>query len=136
MAGWRSVLGEAGAPAPEPLFGDWSPELGYELGRRLAADREVTAIFVANDQMALGVLRALHEAGRPVPQDVSVVGFDGIPEGGFFMPPLTTVWQDFMAMGSRSFEVLLGEMEGEPGDGRREVIEPELIVRASTASPR
>jgi DNA-binding LacI/PurR family transcriptional regulator len=135
LAGWRSAREQAGRPAPEPLAGDWSPEVGYELGGQLAPDRELTAIFVANDQMALGVLRALQEEGRRVPEDVSVVGFDGIPEGGFFMPPLTTVWQDFTAMGSRGFEVLLAEMEGEPGEAHHEVIQPELIVRASTARP-
>ena len=65
--GWRSALEAAGAEVPEPLVGDWSPRAGYELGRALSADPAVTAVFVANDQMALGVLRATHEAGRAVP---------------------------------------------------------------------
>ena len=68
------------------LAGDWSPRSGYELGRRLAADPDVTAVFVANDQMALGLLRALHERGRQIPGDVSVVGFDDIPEAQYFTP--------------------------------------------------
>ena len=87
---------------PEPLVGDWSPRAGYELGRALSADPAVTAVFVANDQMALGVLRATHEAGRAVPGDLSVVGFDDIPEAAYFLPPLTTVRQDFIEMGRRS----------------------------------
>ena len=71
---------KAGAELPEPLVGDWSPRAGYELGRRLSGEPAVTAVFVANDQMALGLLRAMHEAGREVPGELSVVGFDDIPE--------------------------------------------------------
>ena len=67
----------------------------------------MTAVFVANDQMALGLLRALHEAGRSVPGDVSVVGFDDIPEAAYFTPPLTTVRQDFIELGRQSFHLLL-----------------------------
>ena len=96
----------------------------------------MTAIFVANDQMALGLLRALHEAGREVPGDVSVVGFDDIPEAAYFTPPLTTVRQDFNEMGRRSLRLLLETME--PSGTRLPHLEvtPELIVRSSTASPR
>ena len=76
IAGWRSTLEAAGAPVPPVLVGDWGSKSGYELGRRLAADPEVTAVFAGNDPMALGLLRALHEAGRTPPSAVSVVGFD------------------------------------------------------------
>ncbi len=102
IEGWRATLEAAGIEAPPPLAGDWSARAGYDLGRRLTADPSVTAIFAANDQMALGVLRALHEAGRQIPAEVSVVGFDDIPEAPYFMPPLTTVRQDFIEVGSRS----------------------------------
>ena len=133
FAGWRDTLLAAGADIPLPMIGDWSADAGYELGCRLATRTEVTAIFVANDQMALGVLRAMFEAGRRVPDDVSVVGFDGIPHGEFFSPPLTTVRQNFNEMGRRSLELLLSEIEV-GGDGRvHETIPTELIVRASTA---
>lgn len=132
FAGWLDTLVAAGVDIPLPMVGDWSAEAGYECGCRLAARREVTAIFAANDQMALGVLRALSEAGRCVPRDVSVVGFDGIPQGEFFNPPLTTVRQNFAEMGRRGLE-LLSEIEA----GRRawisETIPAELVVRASTA---
>src|SRR5690606_1270716 len=81
---WRAALESAGAPVPEILPGDWSPRSGYEAGHQLAerraAGEKVTAVFVANDQMALGVLRAFQEQGIRVPHDVSVVGFDDIPE--------------------------------------------------------
>ncbi len=75
----------------------------------------MTAVFVANDQMALGLLRAMHEAGRAVPGELSVVGFDDIPEASYFLPPLTTVRQDFDEMGTRSLRLLLRTIEtGEP----------------------
>src|SRR5581483_5887866 len=137
LEGWRATLQQAGIEPPTPLSGDWSARSGYDLGRRLAADPIVTAIFVANDQMALGVLRAMHEAGRRIPSEVSVVGFDDVPEAPFFTPPLTTIRQDFDEMGSRSLHVLLRTIEtGErvPPMGSR--VAPELIVRASTDVPR
>jgi DNA-binding LacI/PurR family transcriptional regulator len=131
--GWSAELEAAGAEPPPVLLGDWSARAGYDLGRRLAADRSVTAIFVANDQMALGVLRAMHESGRTIPGEVSVVGFDDIPEAQYFIPPLTTVRQDFDEIGARSLQVLLREIEtgGRVPSPRR--VQPELIVRASTA---
>ena len=135
QAGWRTTLEGAGAERPEPLVGDWSPSAGYELGRRLSRDPAVTAVFVANDQMALGLLRAMHEAGRPVPGELSVVGFDDIPEASYFLPPLTTVRQDFNEMGTRSLRLLLRTIEtGEPPRSGS-LVPPELIVRASTSAP-
>jgi DNA-binding LacI/PurR family transcriptional regulator len=104
------------------------------LGCRLAARPDVTAIFVANDQMALGVLRALHDAGRRVPQDVSVVGFDDSPHGEFFNPPLTTVRQNHAELGRRSLELLLTEIEVGRHVRVHDTIPAELIVRASTAA--
>jgi DNA-binding LacI/PurR family transcriptional regulator len=131
--GWRDTLLTAGAEIPSPMIGDGSPRMGYELGRRLSVRSEVTAIFAANDQMALGVLRALSEAGRRVPQDVSIVGFDGIPEGEFFRPPLTTVRQNYAAIGQRSFDLLQNEIDSGGSAKLHETIPAELIVRASTA---
>jgi DNA-binding LacI/PurR family transcriptional regulator len=134
VEGWRATLDAAGAQAPPLLTGDWSPRSGYEVGRRLAEDPEVTAVFVANDQMALGVLRALHERGRSIPREISIVGFDDIPEAQYFTPPLTTVRQDFGEMGRSSLRLLLDLMQsGQPPS--RLTIAPELIVRRSTAPP-
>ena len=133
VAGWRATLEAAGAPVPEPLAGDWSPRSGYEIGQTLAADADLTAVFVANDQMALGVLRALHEAGRRIPADVSVVGFDDVPEAPYFTPPLTTIRQDFGEMGHRGLKLLLETMEDPDGPPRHLEVTPELIVRSSTA---
>jgi DNA-binding LacI/PurR family transcriptional regulator len=132
--GWRQTLDAAGAPAPPVLVGDWSARAGYELGRELAERDDVTAVFVANDQMALGLLRTLHEAGRRIPGDISVVGFDDIPEAAYFTPPLTTVRQNFNEMGRRSLLLLLEQIESGVRIPRRETVPPELIVRASSAA--
>lgn len=136
LAGWRAALDAAGVAPPPPFVGDWSARAGYDLGRRLSGDPGVTAIFVANDQMALGVLRAMHEAGRQIPAEISVVGFDDVPEAPYFTPPLTTIRQDFNEMGSRGLRLLLRmiEMGGPVSPGPP--IRPQLIVRASTAVPR
>ena len=136
LEGWRVALEAAGVAVPAPLAGDWSPRAGYELGRRLSADAAVTAVFVANDQMALGLLRATHEVGRAVPAELSVVGFDDIPEAAYFLPPLTTVRQDFIEMGRRSLQLLLDTVETGRPAGRGSLVPPELIVRASTGPAR
>jgi DNA-binding LacI/PurR family transcriptional regulator len=94
--------------------------------------KDVTAVFVANDQMALGVLRAFTERGVRVPDQVSVVGFDDIPESEFFSPPLTTIRQDFDAVGRQSIEVLLRQIGG-AGERERLVVSPSFVARASTA---
>jgi DNA-binding LacI/PurR family transcriptional regulator len=132
--GWRQTLDAAGASAPPVLVGDWSARAGHELGRELVERDDVTAVFVANDQMALGLLRTLHEAGRRIPGDISVVGFDDIPEAAYFTPPLTTVRQNFNEMGRRSLLLLLDQIESGVRVPTRETVPPELIVRASTTA--
>jgi DNA-binding LacI/PurR family transcriptional regulator len=134
-AGWRDALDAAGATGSSPLRGDWSARSGYELGRRLLDVPDVTALFVANDQMALGVLRVLYEHGREVPRDVSIVGFDDIPEAEFFTPPLTTVRQDFAEMGRRGLHLLLDEIAAGERSRTRVTVPATLIERASTAPP-
>ncbi|MEU7424743.1 LacI family DNA-binding transcriptional regulator [Streptomyces sp. NPDC040750] len=143
VQGWRGALEEAGAQVPPPLVGDWTPLSGYRAGQELAGrvvasgtgrrTPEVSAVFVANDQMALGVLRAFREAGLSVPGQVAIAGFDDIPEAEFFTPPLTTVRQDFVAVGQASIRMLVGRLEsGTAPEPERLVIEPRLIVRGST----
>ncbi|GAA3148357.1 LacI family DNA-binding transcriptional regulator [Planomonospora alba] len=131
IAGWRSALEAEGRPVPDPLPGDWSARSGYEHGLRLARDPEVTAVFAANDHMAMGVLRAMREAGRRVPEDVSVVGFDDVPEAGYLWPLLTTVRQNFGEVGRLAFELLLERIDG-GAENRYRLVEPELVVREST----
>jgi DNA-binding LacI/PurR family transcriptional regulator len=132
---WREVLESEGRPVPEPIIGDWSARSGYEQGRLIARDPKITAVFAANDAMALGLQRALWEAGRPVPFEVSVVGFDDVPESCYLVPPLTTVHQDFAAVGHRAVRLLLDQLTN-PGAAAapqpRSLIEPELVIREST----
>ncbi|WP_066287728.1 LacI family DNA-binding transcriptional regulator [Arthrobacter sp. B6] len=132
--GWRAALKDAGLPQEILHEGDWSAGSGYEIGRRLAADRTATALFVGNDQMALGLLRAFNEAGVRVPDDVSVVGFDDQPESGYFTPPLTTVRQDFEELGRRCMDIMLKEIEAGAAVSST-VVTPVLVRRASTAQP-
>ena len=133
ISGWKAALDAARAPTPAPLRGDWTPRSGYELGEALLKIKDLTAIFVANDQMALGLLRRLHEAGREVPRDISIVGFDDIPEAAYFTPPLTTVRQDFAELGRRCLRILLARIEGDR-EPTRLVVRPELVVRDSTGT--
>ncbi|WND38943.1 LacI family DNA-binding transcriptional regulator [Streptomyces sp. BB1-1-1] len=132
---WRTELESAGRTPPPLVRGDWSAESGYRAGLHLAEQQDCTAVFAANDQMALGLLRALHERGRRVPEDVSVVGFDDIPEAGSFLPPLTTVHQDFAEVGRRCVEGVLHQVrQSEPAHGTR-LVPTQLVVRRSTAPP-
>ncbi|WP_042378536.1 LacI family DNA-binding transcriptional regulator [Streptacidiphilus melanogenes] len=130
---WLAALKEAGRPVPPLLFGDWSAESGYTVGKLVPED--CTAVFAANDQMALGLLRALHERGRRVPQDISVVGFDDIPESGSFIPPLTTVHQDFGEVGRRCVEGVLRQIRNRTAEHGTALVPTRLVARASTAPP-
>ncbi|MFE9783477.1 LacI family DNA-binding transcriptional regulator [Streptomyces sp. NPDC005775] len=132
---WRTALQKAGRATPEIVRGDWSAESGYRAGLHLAGQADCTAVFVANDQMALGLLRALNERGRKVPQEVSVVGFDDIAEAGSFQPPLTTVHQDFGEVGRRCVEGVLHQMRRSGPDHGTTLVPTRLVVRASTAPP-
>jgi DNA-binding LacI/PurR family transcriptional regulator len=143
-AGWRTALREAGIPVPRLVRGGWTPRSGYEAGRTLAADERVTAVLCGNDDLALGVLRAMREAGRDVPSDVSVVGFDDAPQSEFYAPALTTVRLDFVGLGRDCFRLLRTQHDTrDVGEGGRQEAQsepshaaPRLIVRASAAPPR
>ncbi|MDN4483244.1 LacI family DNA-binding transcriptional regulator [Demequina lignilytica] len=111
------------------LEGDWSADAGYRAG--LAVEEGVTALFCANDPMAVGAIHALEERGLEVPRDISVVGFDDVPEAAYSHPGLTTVHQDFTEVGLRAVALLIGAMNGEPPSAPAPV-EPWLVVRAST----
>lgn len=132
VRGWRRELADAGLTEPELVIGDWTADCAYELARVPGRLPPCTSIFAANDQMALGLVHGLAERGISVPGDVSIVGFDDLPEAKHFLPPLTTVRQDFVALGERAVDVLLAALEGRELD-RRSVISPTLVVRASSA---
>lgn len=129
---WRVVMAEHGIPVREPVAGDWTADVGYWYGSESDEVLGATAIFAGNDQMALGLVHGLHARGIRVPGDISVVGFDDIPESRHFLPPLTTVRQDFRALGRLSVTLLLESLHGAAGGGS-ELIAPELVVRESTA---
>ncbi|MFJ9565243.1 LacI family DNA-binding transcriptional regulator [Streptomyces fuscichromogenes] len=136
LEGWRSALAARGSDEPPVVEGDWSASSGYVAGRKLAADDDVTAVFAANDDMAIGLIRALTEAGRRVPEDVSVIGFDDIPVAAYVNPPLTTVRQPFDAVAQEGLRLLVHAIE-KPDIEVPLAHDPpvDLILRASTAPP-
>ncbi|MFG6402858.1 LacI family DNA-binding transcriptional regulator [Microbacterium sp. P04] len=135
--GWRAALEGAGVIAPPVVRGDWSSASALVVGGSIADRPDVSAVFAANDQMALGMLRALAEAGRPVPGSgpggVSVVGFDDVPDAAQYAPSLTTVRQDFDALGHRAVAALAEGVESGVAPAGVSTVPTELIVRASTA---
>ncbi len=133
LRGWRREMLAAGITPTRPIPGDWTAASGYAAGQRLLRRRLPTAVFAANDLMALGVIRALHDAGVVVPQQVSVVGFDDIPGAAHFIPGLTTVEQDFQALGRQCIGILLAALAGEADTTRP--LAPRLVLRESTAPP-
>lgn len=136
VRGWEAALLDAGAERPPLLTGDWSAESGYRNGKLLARLSEVTAVFAANDHIALGLLRALYEHGRRVPEDVSVIGFDDVPQAAYYTPPLTTVRPDFDAVAKAGVELLIHNIEsGTPQIDARRTFAPALIRRGSVAPP-
>lgn len=137
VRGWNRALTDAGIEQPPMLRGDWSAASGQREGRLIARIPEVTAVFVASDEMAFGVIRALTDHGVRVPQDVSVVGFDDIELSAFCSPPLTTVRQSFVETGCRAVARVHSLLTGntDKDDATSDRIQPELIVRASTAAP-
>lgn len=132
--GYEQAMRAAGLTPRTPCEGDWTPARGYEIGRELARSGDTTAVFVANDQMAIGVLHALAEADLSVPGDISVVGFDDIPEAGYLNPALTTIRQDFHAIGRRAMDLVMATLDGSTTSVP--LLPPELIVRDSTARPK
>ncbi len=130
----RSAFDEAvtahGLAEFETLEGDWRADSGYACGTRV--DPDATAVFCSNDQMALGLIHALSDAGRSVPGDVSVVGFDDIPESAHSLPPLTTIHQDFEGVGHRAVELILAQLDDEPAP-EGGPLTPWLVERQSVA---
>ncbi|GIT78675.1 LacI family transcriptional regulator [Leifsonia sp. LS1] len=135
--GFLAEIAERGADGVVTREGDWTAASGAEIAAALLADESVTAVFSSNDQMALGVLHAARRAGRRVPEELAVVGFDDIPEAAFFAPPLTTVRQDFAELGRRCVARLVSLIEGgEAGPDGGGIafaapVAPVLVERAS-----
>lgn len=133
--GFAAVLAEHGLEQREPVVGDWLPASGHAAGGRIIGDGWATAVFVGNDHMSLGVLRACAEAGVSVPGALSVVGFDDLPEAAYFTPPLTTMRQDFDSLGRDIMATVVDVLRDEASAPDRTGLVPELVVRASAAAP-
>ncbi|GAA5150259.1 LacI family DNA-binding transcriptional regulator [Microbacterium pseudoresistens] len=133
MRGYLDALRDADLPTFPPIRGDWTADFGYFAGTELARRRDFTAVFAANDVMAIGLMHGFRDAGLRIPEDVSVVGFDDIPVAAHVHPPLTTVHQDFPEVGRRTVRILLAQIRGEqvPVFG---LLAPELRVRESSGS--
>ena len=136
MNGFLAELNDHDLPVTPPVLGDWTADLGYEVGLKLLDHPDFTAVFASNDQMALGLMHAAADLGVSVPGDLSIVGFDDIPEAKHFAPPLTTIRQDFSWLGTRAIDVLVSQLEGEQVASPTEYPVPQLLVRQSTAPPR
>jgi DNA-binding LacI/PurR family transcriptional regulator len=132
MKGYLDEMNEADLRVRAPILGDWTSHFGYYAGLELLRFRDFTAVFAGNDQMALGFIHACRDMGLQVPGDISIVGFDDIPEAAHFSPPLTTVRQNFAEVGRRAISRLLAELSGAE-DQHAEIIPAELVVRETTA---
>jgi LacI family transcriptional regulator len=136
--GYREALAAAGLPVDADLIrvGDYELEISAEPARQLLtlADRP-TAIFAANDLSAIQTLHVAHELGLDVPGDVSVVGFDNIPESALIEPPLTTIDQSIQEMGRRAVELLVDLIEGDTAPPGQITLPTRLVVRRSSGPP-
>ncbi len=134
VAGYEAAM-ESAQLQPKVIPGDWTVPTGYEIGRNLDIEADkVTAIFAANDHLALGLMRALRQRGYSIPERVSIIGFDDVPEAAYYEPPLTTMRPDFAELGRVAMEMMLGHINRE-ATLRADTLVPELIIRESTASP-
>lgn len=134
---WEARLREHGREVPVPIQADWSAHSGYQAGHRIADEGRATAVFVANDEMTLGLMRALGERRWQIPGDISVVGFDDIALAPEFPTPLTTVHQDFAEVGRLCVDMLIRQIETGAHDTGLTLVPTRLVVRSSTGpAPR
>jgi len=144
LLGWQDALRDAGRPVLDShtISGNWSAASGaQEILKLLDSYPEMDAVFVSNDQMATGVLQVTCQRNIRVPQDLAIIGFDGIPETAYYWPPLSTIYQDLRDLGSTAVRELVSMIDA----GRRDhavfepkqiSLQPELVVRASTTPAR
>ncbi|MDQ1126068.1 transcriptional regulator, LacI family [Microbacterium sp. LKL04] len=135
IRGWRDELGAHQLAVVEPIHGDWTAASGAEIGRGLDLEPG-DAVFAGNDHMAIGLLSALRGRGLRVPDDVAVVGFDDVPEAAYLSPPLTTVRQDFRALGELMMQKVLLAVEEPDALTEDTPLPTHLIVRESSVAVR
>jgi DNA-binding LacI/PurR family transcriptional regulator len=136
--GWLKAVKESGQPPGPCVDGNWTSRGGFDATLKLIKEYrgEFTALAVANDQMALGAIRAFEERGLRVPEDISVVGFDNLPEAEFFRPPLSTIKHDFVSIGTLSIRCLMDQLRGSRESARVYTIEPTFVERLSATGPK
>lgn len=132
---YLEIMKRRGLKSVGTVEGDWTSQSGYDAGLAMPLGLKATALVAANDQMALGAIAALSERGVRIPQEMSVVGFDAIPESKFFIPPLTTVWLDFEMQGRIAISKLLGAITGVDAPDAAKALTPRLLLRASSTTP-
>jgi DNA-binding LacI/PurR family transcriptional regulator len=135
-AAWRSLLQAESRTVPPVLRGDWSADSGYAAGLKLAENPDCTAVLAANDHMALGLLRAFREKGKSVPEDISLVGFDDVPESSSYAPPLTTVHQNFAQVGNECVDNVLQQLRTNTVEPGVTLVPAQLVIRQSTSAPK
>ena len=132
--GYQDEMLASGLRPLKAVQGDWTAETGFNIGNALVKkNRNYTAIFACNDNIALGLLHAFTAKGLHVPKELSIIGFDDAPESAYFTPPLTTMHQDFGVIGRRAVALLFEELAGVPNI-RREQVLPTLTIRKSVAA--
>ena len=136
LNGYFKALQLAGLTSIAEIEGDWTAQSGYRAMKKLMQQQSFTGIVAGNDQMALGAIHAMIESGIRIPQDMSIVGFDDIPEASYFLPALTTVKQDFHVLAQRGIQYLIDMIQNPQIVAGQRLIEPQLIIRNSTKSPR
>lgn len=131
--GWQCALDRADRPVPDVLQADdWTSRAGYEAGRLLMRTQSVTAVFAANDKLAIGLMRAAAEYGRRIPDDLAIVGFDDTPDSEYQMVPLTTIHEDPLELSRRAVSELVALMSGTPAQSHKVELPLELVVRRSS----
>jgi DNA-binding LacI/PurR family transcriptional regulator len=135
LQGFKKALKEKKLEDSLVWEGDWSASSGYNAAKKIVKNQKISAIFAGNDAMALGALKAISEAGLKVPENLSLVGFDDLPESQFFTPSLTTARQDFTEVGEQALAILLGLINRKKA--RMNVaIKPEILIRESSAKAK
>lgn len=133
-AAWEEALARHHLAPFCVLNGDWSAASGYQALLTQLPHQLPQALLVANDQMALGAMRALHQHGVNIPADISIIGYDDTAESAWYQPPLTTVRQDLQQLGAVSVDRLLAQLEGR--ESAETTLETELVLRETTAAPQ